>query len=272
MFDQLTMWRANSYKSWNQWQLGNLFSLIDSKSLLVLYEHSCDAYLVWETWGSDFDYFVKIYSLMLYDAFNGSLVEHCLVYVAGLKLVTCPHIQETRRIKSPNKCALEVTGPTGDRHRSDRCQPSEVAWVGDPAPVPGWPGTPLCAAGWPDPYGRVTRERPNLQEKGWFGVKGNERLDTFQLINHLCVVTKFGMRFTKQGSQKWWEPVRFGQFPVEPVRPGTWTGPVPTPNRAYKFVRTVNRPVSLVNRPVFLIRGNRSVGGFVNPVTKFLIE
>jgi hypothetical protein len=79
-----------------------------------------------ETWGSDFDYFVKIYSLIPFDAFNGSLAEHCLVYVAGLKLVTCPHIQGTRRVKSPNKSALEVTGLTSDRHRSDRCRPSEA--------------------------------------------------------------------------------------------------------------------------------------------------
>jgi hypothetical protein len=32
-----------------------------------------------------------------------------------------------------------------------------------------------------------------------------------------------------QGLQSRWEPVRFGRFPVEPVRPGTRTGPVPTP-------------------------------------------
>jgi hypothetical protein len=150
-----------------------------------------------EIWGSDFDYFVKIYSLMPFDAFNGSLVEHCVVYVVGLKLVTCPHIQGTRRVKSPKECALAVTGLTGDRHQSDRCRPSEAAWVGDPTPVPGWPDTPLCAAGWTDPYGRVTQEWPNLQEKGWFSVKGNERLDTFQLINHLCVVNKFGISLTK---------------------------------------------------------------------------
>jgi hypothetical protein len=80
---------------------------------------------------------MKIYSRMPFDGFNGSLVEHCLVYVARLKLVTCPHIQGTRRVKSPNKCALEVTGLTGDRHRSDWCRPSEAAWVGDPTPVPG---------------------------------------------------------------------------------------------------------------------------------------
>jgi hypothetical protein len=69
---------------------------------------------------------MKIYSLMPFDVFNGSLVEHCLVYVAGLELVTYSNIQGTRREKSPNKCALEVTGLTGDRHQSDRCRPSEA--------------------------------------------------------------------------------------------------------------------------------------------------
>jgi hypothetical protein len=63
---------------------------------------------------------------MPFDAFNGSLVEHCLVCVARLKVVTCPHIQGTRRVKSPKECALAVTGLTGDRHRSDRCRSSEA--------------------------------------------------------------------------------------------------------------------------------------------------
>jgi hypothetical protein len=142
-----------------------------------------------ETWGSDFDIFIEIYSLMPFDAFNGSLVEHCLVYVGELEFVICSHIQGTRRAKSPKECALAVTDLTDDRHRSTGAGP--VRHMG------GWPGTPLYAAGWPDPYGRVTREWTNFQEKGWFGVKYNERFDTFQLTNHLCVMTKFGMRLTK---------------------------------------------------------------------------
>jgi hypothetical protein len=150
-----------------------------------------------ETWGSDFDYFMKIYSLMPFDAFNGSLVEHCPIHVAGFKLVTYSRMQGTRKEKSPKRCKLVVTGLTGDRHRSDRCRPTKSTWVRDPTPVPGWPGTPLYVAGWPDPYDRVTRVWPNFQEKGWFGVKGYEGLNTFQLINHLCVVTKFGMSLTK---------------------------------------------------------------------------
>jgi hypothetical protein len=69
---------------------------------------------------------MKIYSLIPFDAFNVALVEHCLDYVAGLELVTYSHIQGTRREKSPNKCALAVTGLTGDTHRSDRCRPNET--------------------------------------------------------------------------------------------------------------------------------------------------
>jgi hypothetical protein len=57
--------------------------------------------------------FMKIYSLMPFDAFNGSLVEHCLIHVARLKLVTYSRIQGTRRAKSPKECALVVIGLTG---------------------------------------------------------------------------------------------------------------------------------------------------------------
>jgi hypothetical protein len=92
-----------------------------------------------ETWGSDLDYFIKILSLMPFDAFNGSLVEHCLVCVSRLKLVTYSRIQGIRRAKSPKECALAVTGLTSDRHRSDLRRPVR--------PLGGWPGT--CA--------RVTR-------------------------------------------------------------------------------------------------------------------
>jgi hypothetical protein len=150
-----------------------------------------------KTWGSDFDLLMKIYSLMPFNAFNGSLVEQCLILVAGFKLVTHSRIQGKRKKKSPKRCKLVVTGLTGDRHRSDRCQRSKCFWMGDPARVPGWPGTPLYAAGWPNSYGRVTRSWPNFQGEGWFGVKGYERLNTFQLLNHSCVVTKSGMSLTK---------------------------------------------------------------------------
>jgi hypothetical protein len=134
---------------------------------------------------------------MPFDAFNGSLVEQCLIHVAGFKLVIHSRIQGKGKEKSPKRCQLVVTGLTGDRHRSHRCQRSKCIWVGGPARVPEWPGTPLYAAGWPDFYGRVTRNWSNPQEERWFGVKGYERLNTFQLINHSCVVTKFWMRLTK---------------------------------------------------------------------------
>jgi hypothetical protein len=161
-----------------------------------------------ETWGSDFDYFVKFHSLIPFDAFNGSLVEQCLIHVSGFKVVTHSRIQGKGKEKSPKRCELVVTGLTGDRHQSDGCQRSKCTWVGDPAPVPGWPGTPLYAAGWPDSYDRVTRSWPdsydrvtrswpNFQGEGLFSVKGYERLNTFQLINHSCVMTKFGMSLTK---------------------------------------------------------------------------
>jgi hypothetical protein len=77
--------------------------------------------------------------------------------------------------------------------------------VGDPARVPGWPGWPgaaLYAAGWPDKSARVTRGCPNHQGEGWFGVEGYERLNTFQLKNHSCVVTKFGMSLTKFSTEQ----------------------------------------------------------------------
>jgi hypothetical protein len=44
---------------------------------------------------------MKIYSLMPFDAFNGSQVEYFPIHVAGLKLVTYSRIQGTRRAKSP---------------------------------------------------------------------------------------------------------------------------------------------------------------------------
>jgi hypothetical protein len=168
--------------------------LIESKSLLVLGERSCDTRLAWAKHEVvTLTIFLKIYSLMPFDAFNGSLVEQCLILVAGFKLVTHSLIQGKGKEKSPKWCQLVVTGLTGDRHRSDRCKRSKWIWVGDSALVPGWPGMPLHAARWLDSYDRVTRGCPNPQEKGWFGVKGYERLNTFQLIDYSCVVTKFGM-------------------------------------------------------------------------------
>jgi hypothetical protein len=56
---------------------------------------------------------MRIYSLMPFDAFDGSLVEHCPVHVAGFKLVTYSRIQGIRRAKPPKRCELVVTGLTG---------------------------------------------------------------------------------------------------------------------------------------------------------------
>jgi hypothetical protein len=153
--------------------------LIESKSMLVL-EHSCDTRLAWAKHVVvTLTIFMKIYSLMPFDAFNGSLVEQCLILVVGFKLVIHSLTQRKGKEKSPKWCQVVVTGLTGDRHRSDRCQRSKCIWVGDPTRVPGWPGTPLYAAGC-DSHDRVTRGCQNPQE-GWFGVEGYERLNTFQL-------------------------------------------------------------------------------------------
>jgi hypothetical protein len=171
---------------------------IESKSLLVLGEHSCDVFLVKsETWGSDFDYFVKFYSLMPFDAFNGSLVEQCLILVAGFKLVIHSLIQGKGKEKSPKWCQLVVTGLTGDRHRSDRCQRSKCIWVGDPARVPGWPSTPLYAAGWPDSHDRVTRGCPKPSRRRVIWRQRLWETQHISIINHSCVVTKFEMSLAK---------------------------------------------------------------------------
>jgi hypothetical protein len=44
---------------------------------------------------------MNFYSLTPFDAFNGSLVEHCPIHVEGFKSVTYSRIQGTRREKSP---------------------------------------------------------------------------------------------------------------------------------------------------------------------------
>jgi hypothetical protein len=171
---------------------------IKSKSLLVLGEHSCDATLAWAKHEVvTLTIFMKIYFLMPFDAFNGSLVEQCLILDCRIQISdTFTHSRKRER-KSPKWCQVVVTGLTGDRHRSDRCQRSKCNLVVDPARVPGWPGTPLYAAGWPGTSARVTRGCPNHQEEGWFGVEGYDRLITFQLTNQSCVATEFGMSLTE---------------------------------------------------------------------------
>jgi hypothetical protein len=112
--------------------------LIESKSLLVLSEHSRDAFLgIARHEAVTLTIFVKFHSLISFDAFNVSLVEQCLIHVSGFKVVTYSRIQGKGKEKSPKRCELVVTGLTGDRHRSDRCQRSKCIWVDDPTRVPG---------------------------------------------------------------------------------------------------------------------------------------
>jgi hypothetical protein len=55
-------------------------------------------------------------------------------------------------------------------------------------------------------------------------------------------------RRAAQGSQNRWEPVQFGWFLVEPVRPGTQTGPVPTSKPCLIFL-TLDEPAGLTGLP-----------------------
>jgi hypothetical protein len=45
---------------------------------------------------------MKISTLMPFDAFNGSLVEQCLIHVAGFKVVTHSRIQGKNHQKGVN--------------------------------------------------------------------------------------------------------------------------------------------------------------------------
>jgi hypothetical protein len=98
--------------------------------------------------------------------------------------------KETRRVKITKEVTIEG-------HRSDRwqCRPFEsngrvtrplcpgdpvrlYLLSGDLTPIARWPGT--------------------LFHGEWcFGIVGNEILDTFELTNYLCVLTKFEMSLTK---------------------------------------------------------------------------
>jgi hypothetical protein len=90
---------------------------------------------------------MKIYSLMPFDAFNGSLVEYCPIHVEGFKLVTHSRIQGKRKEKSPKRCELVVTGLTGVDAAS------ALGWVtrhlcpGDPVRLCMLQGDPTPMAG-----------------------------------------------------------------------------------------------------------------------------
>jgi hypothetical protein len=114
--------------------------LIESKSLLVL-EHSCDTRLAWAKHEVvTLTIFMKIYSLMPLDAFNGSLVEKmpypgCRIYISD----TFTHSR-----KREGKITKMVSVGC---HRSDWWQ----------APV--WPVSmqQVHLGGWPGTSARVTR-------------------------------------------------------------------------------------------------------------------
>jgi hypothetical protein len=71
-------------------------------------------------------------------------------------------------------------------------------------------------------------------------------VDLVWLITNKC--EKAHVYDEVQGSQNRWEPVRFGRFPVEPVRPGTRTGPVPT-LKPYLIFLTIDEPAGLTGIP-----------------------
>jgi hypothetical protein len=85
------------------------------------------------------------------DVFNGSLVEHFLVYVVETNLVTHSHNQGIRRAESRNKCTLVVTGLIGDTHWSDRCRHSEADGRVTRHLCPGDPVHPCVLQGDPTP-------------------------------------------------------------------------------------------------------------------------
>jgi hypothetical protein len=102
-----------------------------------------------ETWGSDFDHFVKFYSLVSFDAFNGSLVEQCLIHLAGLKL---GHIH-----------AFKEKGRQNHRRSIHRGSPvwpvtgTGLTGAGPSEAVGGWPGTCARVARYASVCCRVTR-------------------------------------------------------------------------------------------------------------------
>jgi hypothetical protein len=75
---------------------------------------------------------MKIYSLMPFDAFNGSLVEQGLILVAGFKLVIHSLIQGKGKEKSPKWCQLVVTGLTGVNAASAFVWVARHVCLGDP--------------------------------------------------------------------------------------------------------------------------------------------
>jgi hypothetical protein len=127
----------------------SLWFLVNTHVKLFLHEQS----MRWWLWL----FFMKIYFLMPFDTFNGSLVEQYLILGCRSEISDTFTHSRKREGKITKMGQRVVTGLTGDRHRSDRCQRSQKLervtrhkcpgdpvrlWMlqGDPAWVPGWPG------------------------------------------------------------------------------------------------------------------------------------
>jgi hypothetical protein len=74
--------------------------------------------------------FMKIYSLMPFDAFNGSLVEQCLILGCRTEISNTFTHSRKREGKITKMGQVVVTGLTGANAAS-------ATWAGDPARVPG---------------------------------------------------------------------------------------------------------------------------------------
>jgi hypothetical protein len=134
----------------------SLWFLVNTHVKLFLHEQS----MRWWLW----PFFLKIYLLMPFDAFNGSLVEQCLILGCRSEISDTFTHSRKREGKITKMGQGVVTGLTGDRHRSDRCQRNK--WN-----LGRWPGTGTRVTRYASVCCRVTRGCPDPQEEGWFGVK-----------------------------------------------------------------------------------------------------
>jgi hypothetical protein len=142
---------------------------------LVLGEHSCDAFLGIARHEAVTDYFVKFHSLIPFDAFNGSLVEQCLIHLAGFKLVIHSRIQgkgKENHQKGVNWWSpvwpVTSTGLTGvnaasafgwvTRHLCPGDPVRLCMLQGDPTPMAGWPGVDLTFKKKGDLVSKVMRD------------------------------------------------------------------------------------------------------------------
>jgi hypothetical protein len=139
-----------------------------------------------KAWGGDFDYFfMKIYFLMPFDAFNGSLVEQYLILGCRTEISDTLTHSRKREGKITKMDQVVVTGLTGDRHRSDRCQRSK--WN-----LGGWPGTSARVTRYASVCCRVTRHEcsgdPGLSKPSRRKVIWRQRLWE---AKHMSIVKSF---------------------------------------------------------------------------------